>query len=299
MLSVIGAGAWGSALFSAFRAVDKGVLISSRTKRDISGFVSLDEALNSDFLVFSIAAQKLREFLTAISVATSLKNKKILIASKGIETATGCFMYEVLDEFAPNKNVAFLSGPSFAKEVALNLPCALVISSQNAELADLWAKKFPPFIKTYTSSDVAGAEICGAYKNVIAIAAGVCAGLNLGQNARASLIARGLVEMERFGSFFGAKSETFLGLSGAGDLFLTASSELSRNYRVGLGLAKNSAIGEILNSLGEVAEGVATSEAITKIARKNGIYTPIANEVNELINGKNALDSLKSLLKRG
>ena len=153
-------------------------------------------------------------------------------------------------------------------------------------------------MKTYTSSDVIGAEVCGAYKNVIAIASGICDGLKLGNNARASLIARGLVEITRFGKFFGAQDETFIGLSGVGDLFLTASSELSRNYRVGLGLAQGKSKSEILSELGEVAEGVFTAEAIVNIAKTHQIYTPIANEVFAILNGKNVKISLSDLLRK-
>jgi len=142
-----------------------------------------------------------------------------------------------------------------------------------------------------------GAEVSGAYKNVIAIAGGVCDGLGLGNNARAALISRGLVEMTRFGTSFGAKTETFLSLGGAGDLFLTASSRLSRNYRVGLGLAKRKSMDEILAELGEVAEGVPTARALHEIAEKNGLYLPIASEVYAMIEeGKDPRQSVRDLL---
>jgi glycerol-3-phosphate dehydrogenase (NAD(P)+) len=139
--------------------------------------------------------------------------------------------------------------------------------------------------------------VAGAYKNVIAIAGGVCDGLNLGNNARAALISRGLVEMTRFGEAFGAKTETFLSLGGAGDLFLTASSTLSRNYRVGIGLAKGKTLDEILEELGEVAEGVPTARALYKLAKERDIYLPIAKEVYAMIEeDKDPLESVKDLL---
>lgn len=293
-IAVIGAGKWGQALYSALK-INNDCIISSRTKRDIEGFVELQDALKCDYLLFSIATQMTLEFLNLNFIPN---NQKILVASKGINTASGEFLHEIYSKFAPSNNLAFLSGPSFASEVIQGLPCALVISSQNQELAQIWANAFPNFIKPYISDDVIGAEICGAYKNVIAIAGGVCSGLGLGQNARASLISRGLVEMARFGEHFGAKSDTFLGLSGAGDLFLTASSELSRNYRVGLGLAKNQSLEDILVQIGEVAEGVATAKAIVKIAQQKNIYTPIANQVVDMLSGKDAKEALKDLLKR-
>ena len=170
--------------------------------------------------------------------------------------------------------------------------------TENENLALKFASFFPSYMKAYTSEDVIGAEVCGAYKNVIAIAGGICDGLGLGNNARASLISRGLVEMARFGKFFGAKDETFMGLSGAGDLFLTASSILSRNYRVGLGIARHERLEKILNELGEVAEGVDTARAISKIAKEKGIYVPIASEVENMLNGKDVFESVKSLLGR-
>ena len=138
--------------------------------------------------------------------------------------------------------------------------------------------------------------VSGAYKNVIAIAAGICEGLELGKNAAASLISRGLVEMQRFGNVYGAKEESFVGLSGAGDLFLTASSTMSRNFRVGLGLAKGKSQEDILEELGEVAEGIGTTYALHDIANEKNLYLPIANEVYELLEGKNPHISLKDLL---
>lgn len=143
-----------------------------------------------------------------------------------------------------------------------------------------------------------GAEICGAYKNVLAIASGISDGLKLGNNARAALISRGLVEMHRFGKFFGAKEETFLGLSGAGDLFLTATSILSRNYRVGLKLAQNQKLDSILAELNEVAEGVKTAYAIERLAKMKGIYTPIVNEVVAIFKGKSVQEATQNLLKQ-
>lgn len=293
-LAIIGAGKWGQALFKAL-AKKNDCVISSRTVRNISGFVNLDVALNREFLIFAVATQSVREFLSA---NFKPKNQKILVVSKGVEIASGKFLHEIFGEFIDQNNLAFLSGPSFASEVAAKLPCALAISSVNSDLAQLWADAFPEFIKTYVTSDVIGSEICGAYKNVIAIAGGICDGLGLGNNARASLIARGLVEMHRFGKIFGAQDETFLGLSGAGDLFLTASSKISRNYRVGLELAKGEKIDNILQNLGETAEGVPTAKAISQIAAKRGIHAPIAREVAAMIDGKNAKESLRDLLKR-
>lgn len=291
-IGVIGAGKWGSALAFAFSEKNN-VLITSRTPRDLDNFVGLNEILNCEYLIITVPAQQVGTWLEENFV---FKNQKILVASKGIEAKSGKFLNEIYEKYVPSKNIAFLSGPSFASEVIESLPTALVVNSHNKELAEELSALFPSFIKTYTSDDVIGAEVAGAYKNVIAIAAGICNGLKLGNNAAAALISRGLVEMQRFGLFFGAKEESFIGLSGAGDLFLTASSTMSRNFRVGIGLAKGQTQEEILEALGEVAEGIGTAYALHDISLKHDLYLPIAKEVYLMLEGKNPNESLKDLL---
>jgi len=278
-IAIIGAGKWGQALYHAY-SQDNEVVISSRKPKEIANFVSMKEALRHEYLVIAIPAQFVRGWLEENFVDCG---QNILVASKGIETSTGAFLNEVYGNYVSVDRIAFISGPSFAAEVQKSLPTALKISSKNEALAQIYADALPSFIKGYVSDDVVGAEVAGAYKNVIAIAGGVCDGLALGNNARAALISRGLVEMTRFGEAFGAKTETFLSLGGAGDLFLTASSTLSRNYRVGLGLSKGKNMQEILEDLGEVAEGVPTAKALHKIAKDKGIYLPIAQEVYAMI----------------
>ncbi|MDX1809895.1 MAG: NAD(P)H-dependent glycerol-3-phosphate dehydrogenase [Sulfurospirillaceae bacterium] len=292
-IAVIGAGKWGSALHFAF-SQNFSCKITSKHKRDIPDFVSLEKALACEYLVMAIPAQVVGTWLRD---HFTFNNQKILVAAKGIEQKSGKFLNEIFSEYVPVENLSYLSGPSFAYEVMQSLPTAIVINSTNMQLASKFSSFFPDFMKTYVSDDVIGAEVCGAYKNVIAIASGICAGLNLGQNARASLISRGLVEMARFGRYFGAEDDTFLGLSGAGDLFLSASSELSRNYRVGLELAKERKIDDILKELGEVAEGVHTTDAIIHLSLESGIYVPIATEVQKIIKGKNPNLSLRDLLE--
>ncbi len=292
-LAIIGAGKWGQALYHAYSQTNE-VVITSRTPKAIENFVTMEEALSYEYLVVTIPAQSVRGWLEQYFVD---KGQKILVAAKGIETMTGAFLNEVYGAFISTDRLAFISGPSFATEVQQSLPTALKISSTNLSLAHCYAEALPDFIKGYVSDDVVGAEVAGAYKNVIAIAGGVCDGLGLGNNARAALISRGLVEMTRFGEAFGAKGETFLSLGGAGDLFLTASSTLSRNYRVGLGLARGESMAEILTELGEVAEGVPTAKALHTIAQEQGIYLPIAHEVYAMIEeGKDPLESVKDLL---
>ena len=294
VIAVIGAGKWGQALHFALNFKQE-CYITSRTKRDLKNFVDLDFALDCEYLVIAIPAQEIRKWL---KTNFTFKNQKILVASKGIEASTGAFLNDIYALHVPNENIGFISGPSFAAEVIKGLPCALVINSISKNIYKEFSKFFPNFIKTYYSLDVIGAEIAGAYKNVLAIASGICEGLALGKNAQASLIARGLVEMQRFGMHFGAKESSFLGLSGAGDLFLTANSTMSRNYRVGLGLAENKSLEDILKELGEVAEGVKTAFAIDKLSKENDIYVPIAHEVKLILEGKNPKDSLKDLLNK-
>ena len=307
-ITIFGGGAWGRAL--AFALAEKNeVRIVSR--RDISALlaplnerlsanahlpikqVTHHQGLDSHYFVMAIATSALREWLCNAALPHHIK---ILCASKGIEFGSGAFVSDIMEERIPHKHIAYLCGPSFASEVLNALPCALVIHSRNLGLSREFGALMPHFIKTYASPDVVGGEVAGAYKNVIAIAGGICDGLHCGANAKASLLARGLVEMSRFGEHFGAKMETFLGLSGAGDLFLTSNSTMSRNYRVGLGLAENKPIAQILENLGEVAEGVITAKAITEIGQRENIYTPIAREVSLIIEGKSVRESLKSLM---
>lgn len=295
-LAVIGAGKWGEALHSAILDIDPNALITSRTPRDIKNFVCLDKALMCEYLLISISTQEIARWLEQNYKPNN--KHKILVASKGIDANSGKFLNEIYSNYISEDKIGFISGPSFATEVLDKLPTALVINSKSKEFYKEFSRFFPPYIKTYYSDDVIGSEIAGAYKNVLAIASGICDGLKLGNNARAALISRGLVEMYRFGKFFGADEETFLGLSGAGDLFLSASSTMSRNYRVGLSLAKGKDIKTIIDELGEVAEGVKTAEAIYNISKQKGIYTPISNEVKFVIDGKDPKQSLKDLLNK-
>ncbi|WP_292654941.1 NAD(P)H-dependent glycerol-3-phosphate dehydrogenase [Nitratifractor sp.] len=293
-MAIIGAGKWGQALQHAYSRRND-VVITSRHRHDLPNFVPIEEAMQREYLVMVIPAQFARHWMEKHFVD---RGQKVLVAAKGIEIATGALLNEVFEEFLPAERLAFLSGPSFAAEVMRSLPTALVVSSLNRQLAESYAGALPDFIKGYVDDDIAGAEVGGAYKNVIAIAGGICDGLELGNNARAAMISRGLVEMARFGAHYGARAETFLSLGGAGDLFLSASSRLSRNYRVGLGLAAGKDRERILEELGEVAEGVPTAEALYRIAQNERLYLPIAAEVYAMLfEGKDPRQSVGDLLK--
>ncbi|MDD4854468.1 MAG: NAD(P)H-dependent glycerol-3-phosphate dehydrogenase [Sulfuricurvum sp.] len=293
-VGVVGAGKWGEAL--AFALSEKNeVIITSRTPREWDNFKSLSEVLKCKYLIITVPAQQVAQWLEENFI---YRGQKVLVAAKGIEASSGKFLNEIYTQYIPEENLSFLSGPSFASEVILSLPTALVINSSSSDTANEFAALFPRFIRTYISNDVMGAEIAGAYKNVIAIAAGICEGLGLGHNAAASLISRGLVEMQRFGKVYGAQDETFLGLSGAGDLFLTASSSMSRNYRVGLGLAAGKTKEAVCSEIGEVSEGIGTAYALHEIAIQKSIYLPIAAEVYAILEGKSPKQSLKDLIER-
>lgn len=291
-ISIIGGGRWGRALHTALS--EHQPTIVSRRELGIPSQVFSEEALRSELLIIAISAQHLRGWLEQ-----SFHNygQKILVASKGIEAESGALLNSVCESYISAENLAYLAGPSFAAEVEQGLPTAMSIHSHDLACAETFAELFPSFIKCYTDTDVIGGEVAGAYKNVIAIAAGICDGLNLGNNAKAALVARGLVEITRFAVQLGAKSETFLGLAGAGDLFLTCNSPLSRNYRVGQGLAMGKKLAEILEELGETAEGVATTQAILTLSDRHSIYTPIADEVWAILDGKDPKQSLYDLLK--
>lgn len=299
-IAVIGGGTWGRALAFAFSQKNNIGIVSRRKldnlkSNDLNKIkqISINQALQQKYIIIAIKSQVMREWLKNIKF-----NQKsiILVASKGIEIESGAFMHDIFEEYFPKLNIGYLMGPSFAAEVLEGMPCALNIHTKKQNEIKEITQIFPEYIKVYFSNDVIGGEVAGAYKNVIAIAGGISDGLALGNNAKASLIARGLVEMCRFGMFFGAKESTFLGLSGAGDLFLSANSVLSRNYRVGKGLAKNRTLEKILQDLGEVAEGVLSTQAIVKLAEKHNIYTPIASQVYKILNGKSPKESTRELL---
>ncbi|PAF51921.1 glycerol-3-phosphate dehydrogenase [Helicobacter sp. 13S00401-1] len=324
---MLGGGAWGLALAHSFAKGSNGaneVYVLSRRKLDLSTNLTVSSSLESkdistktipsknlfqitkeEFLerldskslcVISIASAFMRDYLEKAKFPRDLK---VLCVSKGIEQGSGALMSDILECYFEKDNLCFLAGPTFAKEVLQGLPCAVSINSHNKALAERYARCLPDFIKPYIKHDIIGAEVAGAYKNVIAIAGGISDGLRLGSNAKASLLARGLVEMARFGKALGGKNETFLGLAGSGDLFLTSSSTLSRNYRVGLALARGESLDSILKDLGEVAEGVYSTKSICEIAAKHKLHVPIATEVNHILEGRDVLSSLKNLLKRG
>ena len=213
----------------------------------------------------------------------------------------GLLAHEIQAEVAPHLIAGVLSGPSFAMEVARSQPTALVASSAHASVRDALVEAFhSPTLRVYANDDIIGVEVGGAVKNVLAIATGLCDGLNLGLNARAALITRGLAEMTRLGLALGAKAETFMGLSGLGDLVLTATGDLSRNRKVGLLLAQGKSLQQAVDSLGHVAEGVHCARAVVQRAHSLGVEMPISAAVVALLDGQvSPTQALAALMGRG
>ncbi|MDO8251522.1 MAG: NAD(P)H-dependent glycerol-3-phosphate dehydrogenase [Rhodoferax sp.] len=317
---VLGAGAWGTALaVSAGRnllaehavtlwARDAGQASAMQAQRENVRYlpgvplppalavsaISLDDpaqfghlVAGADLLVVATPMAGLRDMLTHLSAC----RVPVAWLCKGFEAATsasyGLLAHEIQAQVAPDLIAGVLSGPSFALEVARGQPTALVAASTHAAVRDALVAAFhSPTLRVYANDDIVGVEVGGAVKNVLAIATGLCDGLNLGLNARAALITRGLAEMTRLGLALGARSDTFMGLSGLGDLVLTATGDLSRNRQVGLALARGQSLQQAVASLGHVAEGVYSARTVVQRAQGLGVEMPIAQAVVALLDGQ-------------
>ena len=325
-LSVLGAGAWGTAL--ACHAAGRGqALLWARDADQIRQLrrhgenvrylpgielpdalrledsldAAVDHAGEAGVLVLATPMSGLRDLAQALRARGRVR-APLLALSKGFERGSGLLPHQVLEDvFTDGKSaLGVLSGPSFAQEVARGLPVALTVASRDRGLLDRTVAAFHHgAMRIYASSDVVGVEVGGAVKNVLAIACGVSDGLSQGHNARAALITRGLAEMARLGAALGANPETFMGLSGLGDLVLTCTGELSRNRRVGLQLAAGKPLAEIVRDLGHVAEGVQTAPTLRALARAHNVDMPITDAVCDLLDGHaSAAGAVQSLLAR-
>ncbi|MEJ6024250.1 NAD(P)H-dependent glycerol-3-phosphate dehydrogenase [Ramlibacter sp. PS4R-6] len=322
-IAVFGAGAWGTALavnaaarhdvvLWARDAAQADALRRGRTNARYLPGVDLPQqvTISSDADVVPLAAAcelavvatpmaALRGMLSSLSAQAS----PVVWLCKGFESsgAEGLLGHEVQAQSAPALRCGVLSGPSFAEEVARGRPTALVAASADAAVRQLLVDAFHnDRLRVYANDDVPGVEVGGAVKNVLAIATGLCDGLGLGLNARAALITRGLVEMTRLGVALGARPETFMGLSGLGDLVLTATGDLSRNRRVGLLLAQGRSLADATASLGHVAEGVLCARAVVARADRLGVEMPIAQAVAALLEGSvKPHDAVAELMGRG
>jgi glycerol-3-phosphate dehydrogenase (NAD(P)+) len=325
-LAVIGAGSWGTTLAHHLAGLEHRVILWAyepelsaeiEMKHENSLYlpgVTLHPSLKaSSSLEKVLPGAALALFVTPSHVARSIVRQSlpylphgipIVIASKGIETDSLKTMCEVFDEELPREqghHTAFLSGPSFAKEVVRGLPTAVSVASRDPETAVFVQTLFSSkSFRVYTNPDVTGVELGGALKNVIAIAAGISDGLELGHNARSALITRGLAEMTRLGVALGADERTFSGLSGMGDLVLTCTGDLSRNRTVGMKLGRGQKLKEILESMRMVAEGVKTTLATVRLARRLDVELPIAEQIHDVLyEDKDPREAIQELMTRG
>ncbi|WP_269533530.1 NAD(P)H-dependent glycerol-3-phosphate dehydrogenase [Chitinimonas sp. BJYL2] len=320
-VAVLGAGSWGTALAISFAARHEVTLWTrdreqlSRLQRDrentryLKGYPFPDclsvagdlcvASQDADVVLVVTPTAGLRPTLRALTAAGS--RAPVLWACKGLEADTELPAHEVAAAELPDSIArGVLTGPSFAQEVAAGMPAAITLASADESFANSMAAALNSSrLRIYSSTDVVGAEIGGAVKNIMAIAAGVCDGLKLGHNARAALLTRGLAEITRFGVALGGRQETFTGLSGMGDLILTCTGDLSRNRKVGLLLAAGKPLGEIIENLGHVAEGVNTARAVQQQALRLGVDMPITQVVCQMLfEGLGAADAIAALMGR-
>ncbi|QDL53759.1 NAD(P)H-dependent glycerol-3-phosphate dehydrogenase [Rhodoferax aquaticus] len=259
------------------------------------------DLLGYDLVVLACPMAGLRGLLSQVNGVKA----PVAWLCKGFESgsaaADGLMGHEILSQVAPGLAAGVLSGPSFALEVAQSKPTALVAASSDLRVRDTLVAAFhSASLRVYANDDVVGVEVGGGVKNVLAIATGLCDGLNLGLNARAALITRGLAEMTRLGVALGARAETFMGLSGLGDLVLTATGDLSRNRRVGFALSQGQTLAQAVASLGHVAEGVYSARTVVQRARTLGVEMPISQCVVDLLDGKiGATQAVTQLMGRG
>lgn len=320
-IGVLGAGAWGTALAAAVVKAGRETILWAREPEVVDSInsshenavflkgIPLDPSLKAtgdlsdlsdcDAILIVSPAQHLR------TMAADLKphigeHVPLVVCSKGIEVSTGKLLSEVLEETTPNNPIAILSGPTFAAEVARGLPCALTLASRDKAVGEALVQALgQPMLRPYYNEDIVGAQIGGAIKNVLAIATGIVAGLGIGENARAAVITRGLAEIARFGSLYGAENETLMGLSGLGDLILTCSSTQSRNMSLGKAIGEGRTFAEIMAERNSVAEGAHTVEIVHKIAVDKGLDLPITAAVYQILKeGKDVRSVTEALLAR-
>ena len=308
-IGVVGGGSWGTALANllaskgyttnlwVYEKEVKDQILQTRENRVFLPEVKLpanlhptndiaEAVLGKKMVVVVVPSHLMREITLKMADAVS-KVAIVVTASKGIENKTHLTMTGVLKETLPENQpdrLVVLSGPSFAREVALRLPTVVTVAAEDAETAIFVQQVFAtPYFRVYTSEDVIGVELGGALKNVIAIGAGVVDGLGLGLNARAALITRGMTEIRRLGLKLGANPRTFTGLAGIGDLILTCTGDLSRNHTVGVKIGRGEKVGDILSEMRMVAEGVKTARSVYNLSRKLGVDMPIFHEAYRIL----------------
>ena len=321
-ITVLGAGSWGTALAIRLSASSKTCLWGHEAdfmvalanerqnkqflpgamfpdKLDIETDLARAVQKNGDLLL-AVPSHAFREVLEKAAPAFN-ENTRIAWATKGLEQGTGLFMGDIVEElFAGRYPAAVISGPTFAQEVAAGLPTALTVASSNPVFAnDLASRLHGDVMRAYTSDDMIGVQLGGTVKNVLAIAAGITDGLQLGANSRAALVTRGLAEIIRLGDAMGARRETLMGLAGVGDLILTCTDDLSRNRRLGLALGKGTPLDLAIKEIGQVVEGFNTAREVVQLARKYKVDMPIVEQVYRILyEGLPPKEAVHNLLAR-
>ncbi len=292
---IVGAGAWGGALADLTRINGGEPLIWSRNcDSQLAEMVCQQTAIIS-----AVSMSGVRAIIAQL--AGSIDPHQIIVtATKGLDAQTNLTPAQLWHQAFPLNPIVVLSGPNLSLEIQQGLPAATVVASDDGDAANTIQEIFSsPKFRVYTNDDPVGVEIAGTVKNVIAIAAGTCDGLKLGNNAKSALLTRGLAEIVRIGQYWGGKTETFYGLSGLGDLLATCNSPLSRNYQVGYGLAEGKTLDEVLANLQGTAEGVNTTKVLIKIADRHQIYMPITGLVDRLLAGTiTAPEAIVALMSR-
>ncbi len=296
-VAILGAGAWGKALATLAQTNAHNVKIFSRRAS-----LSLAQTVEgADIILSAVSMKGVRDVASQLQSLSISPQTIFVTATKGLDPQTTCTPSQIWQESFPNNPVVVLCGPNLSKEITQELPAATVVASNIESAAEsvqlvLNSTRF----RVYTNSDPLGVELGGTLKNVMAIAAGVCDGLQLGTNAKAALLTRGLTEMVRIGVHWGAKLETFYGLSGLGDILATCNSPpLSRNYQVGYQLAQGKTLAEVLSQLQETAEGVNTASVLVQRAKQQNISMPITQEVFRLLQAEvTPRQALLDLMKR-
>ena len=319
--NIIGGGAWGTALAILAQQAGHATTLWARepevvhsvnsehlnsmflpnVKLDpaIKATLDIADAAKAEALLLAVPAQFLRLTLQAL-VPHLDANTPLVICAKGIELSSGALMSEVIKAVAPDSPLAVLSGPTFAIEVAKGLPAAVTLACYDNAIGDRLCERLrTPKFRAYKSDDLIGAEIGGSVKNVLAIACGIIEGRGLGNNARAALITRGLMEMARLCVAKGGRPQTLMGLSGIGDLMLTCNAMQSRNFSLGVELGHGQELSNILNKRKSVAEGIDTASAISSLADQIGLDMPICKAVNAIVTGNTSIDeAISQLLAR-
>jgi glycerol-3-phosphate dehydrogenase (NAD(P)+) len=319
-IGVIGAGAWGTALSQNLANSGHDILLWARepevvesinSKHENTMFlpnIRLNEMIRAtgdredmgecDFFLLMVPAQHVRSALKDFNEI--IGDKPVVIGAKGIELESGMLLSDVAKEIIPGTPIGFISGPTFAAEIARGLPCAVTLAMSDKSIGDEIVQSIGSrTLRTYLTDDLVGAQLGGAVKNVIAIACGVVEGRKMGESARCALVTRGLAEMARLAKAMGGQKETLMGMCGIGDLMLTCSSMQSRNFSLGYALGEGKTVEEVLGKRIAVTEGVHTAKALRVMARNNAVDMPISRAVNDfLTEGAKIDDIFESLLDR-